>query len=415
MSAAVLECIRSDCEQAPKDGLDVCEAHHQEILIGLDECKAVGCDKRVPFGSLWCKRHAAMRSDGSLSVDGVDLSAKVEGTRCRICGDPAILRTVGKRPQGGWNDLCQVHFDEKRATHSESLAVARAHLPTPNGKAAKPESRVSIPDSGIPKGEPVPHVHLKPGDTRRVVPPPVDERERRATYLLAHDWATASSYAGEEDRWFLPVNVTQPMGGRSLDEAYDWQVAVESGRAQHELITGTTPDRTAHAPRCGLDTDHDGECVIGEPEEHEPTALERLEADCLPWCTLPIEHSGPCKDFAGRTVKDRIEGAITEIVVPPVDPQSVIHEAVLTPTMEWSVHAAEETPAQRVLDAYARSISDALSAWGCELALPENPLGVEALAAHAERMLKIAPGIRLAVELLAEHEILGADAVPSGE
>lgn len=349
-------CVRSECTREPVEGLDVCDVHHQEILMGLDECRASGCDKRVPFGSLWCSRHAAMRTDGTLTVDGIDLSGTAE-SRCRLCAEPALKRTVGKRPQGGWNDLCQTHYDEKCAKHSESLAVAREALPAPNGKPAPPPKRVGVP------------AHLRPANVPRAAPEPVDERERRAAYLLEHDWALD---ADDGDRWFLPVNVTQPLGGRELDEAYDWQVAIESGRERHELTSGTAPSRDAHDPRCTDDPDHDGECtwpgdgVIRSDGEHEP-----------------------------------------------VPAGAVIRESTPVP-LEMALLESAPTAEERVLFAYAEAIADALTALGSELCIAESMYTADHLAGHVERLLRFAPGIRIACELLGEiSERAPADAVPS--
>lgn len=328
------DCVRTDCEAPRLDGLDLCHAHHQEIILGLDECKARECDKRVPFGSLWCPRHKEMREAGNLSASGERLDQVDENTPCRICGDASLRRTVGKRPQGGWNDLCQKHYDEKRATHGRSLAVARAAIPREEPAPAAPRT-ISIPDRLAP--------------ARAIDTSPDEEQARRVEYLLERDWTYGDvDQAGDgsqlAERWFLPVNVTQPQGGRTLDAAYEWQVGIEARRHGPDVLAapdveealdapaplagegpGSEPSPSDGAPRAGAGEPRSNPEQVGSLPR-SPFELEPLPT-CEHWCTLDSgqagrRHEGPCRDFAGRTEKERLDQYVTQIapLPEPADP-----------------------------------------------------------------------------------------------
>lgn len=367
-------CERASCDALVAPDARFCTLHQREVMIGLDECKAEGCDERVPFGSLWCGEHGTARAAGDLDASGRRLDVPVEGAPCRVprCPHPALAKTIGKRPQGGWNDLCQEHYDEKRATHAGTLAVARS------AKAGKQLA----PPVAAPRA--------------RAVPPPMPEPERRAMYLLEHGWTERQNDQGDAI-WFCSTEL-QPAEGRSVDEAYDWQVGVEAGRHGYAL----PPPENGNNPTPEIRAD-DG------PTGDDPA--------CPYWCALDQPHDGECRDFAGRTEKERIDGAITELVVPhrrpplpeigsaierlpPIIPVPHFPEAaVMLDTTLESTESLEE----RILSAWVDALGDAYSALGAELLAPNGDgYTADKLNERIEALLKQAPGLRIACELLSE-------------
>lgn len=381
MSAEPAQCVRSECTRSPLDGLDLCNVHHQEIILGLDECKALDCDKRVPFGSLWCGRHAAMRADGSLSAQGEPLNVPVESAPCRICGAPSLKRTVGKRPQGGWNDLCQEHYDEKRSTHAASLSVARAAIGGGDGRKI----------SGGLK--------LAPAPPPRVAPDPPPEHERRAEYLRSKaGWQMIPNHRGEE-AWFLPVEFTQPVGGRTVDEAYDWQVGMEANRHGPDLAdleVTEPPEPRMHAVGCMLAADHDNECYIpgepdGEPARWEETPVRTHEEGCA----LDTDHRGAC-----RSADREEEHKPRAIPAPPVMP-------TMFPLVEMgselvALEGETVTLQERLLAAWVDAIAETYSTLAAELVDGTHERARGSLEI-LESLLKQAPGLRLSCELLEQQ------------
>jgi hypothetical protein len=157
-------CTRPDCEEVAAPEALYCPKHMRSVM-GLDTCKASGCEENVLAGQMWCAPHLADREAGRLnpwgehvlqppgfaSADPSPAEPEPEpGLLCRIegCQEAALESTIDSA-SARWRRLCREHYDEQRSIASEARrASAAAETITPPGEAILPHYPFCALDEG---------------------------------------------------------------------------------------------------------------------------------------------------------------------------------------------------------------------------------------------------------------------------